>query len=163
MSCGFRTISPFCVTNVPQALTNENVSNEITDDALSLIVYSLCHSVVQAIQNLTTANDVWDKLQELYASKKLINNLEVLNNWLILMVKREELKRDHAAKMKTKLPRLVRMNDAVNHPIQVSILVSSLSNLPEYADHTASVNTMTEKKSNSELCVLELHPRTRRT
>lgn len=54
---------------ISKALTNDNVSAEIMDDALYLIISALGHSPAGAIQNYSTAKEAWDKLQARYAKK----------------------------------------------------------------------------------------------
>lgn len=61
------------------ALTNDNVSADTSDKALSMITFSLEYSPLGAVQDCVTAKDAWDNIRARYTSKTVVNKLGVLN------------------------------------------------------------------------------------
>lgn len=64
---------------VSNALTNEKVSVEVTDEATFKIISALGNNPLRGIKHFVTAKDVWVRLQARYAGKTLIIRLHVLN------------------------------------------------------------------------------------
>lgn len=89
------------VKKMGRALANDNVSAEISEEALSMLISAFGDSSLRAVQDCVTAMDEWDKLQARYDGKMLINKQAVQNSSLNLKLRRGEQIRDHNAKMET--------------------------------------------------------------
>lgn len=114
---------------------------------MSLIVSALGDNPPRVIQYCTTAKEAWDKPYKQYDGHTLMNKSEKLNSLLNLEVGREKLIEDHVAKTETNFLRLAWMNDIANASMQVTILISSSSNIWEFAAITASFDRMKEKEA----------------
>lgn len=87
---------------VASALLKEDVSTDITDETLSLVISALGDSSLRAVQLCKTARDAWEILHKMYAGNTFMSRIGVLSNILNIKPKKEVQLSDHIARTKTK-------------------------------------------------------------
>lgn len=88
-------------------LTKENVTSDVNDEALSMIIYALGDSLLRAVHNCSTAKEAWHKLHDRSAGKTLVNKLCVLNGLLNIKLRKDDRMGDHFARMEIMFSRLM--------------------------------------------------------
>lgn len=77
--------------NLIEALTKNTVEGKVSKKALFKIIFALGDNPLRSIQEYETANEAWNKLQQRYAGKTVINKLRLLNNMLNKTFKQEKI------------------------------------------------------------------------
>lgn len=112
-------------------MTSDDKDEKSSVVAFFLIVSALGDNPLGTKNICTTAKDACDKLQAIYAGKTLIYKLGGLNSFLNLKLRRKEQMVDPIAKMETTFSRLGAIYRRVSEVMQIAILLSALSFLPE--------------------------------
>lgn len=80
-------------------LTEEKITSDVTDETPSIILPALGDNPLRAVLHCTTAKEAWDKLQDRYVGKKLVNKLGVLPGLMSLKLRKNDQTGDHMARM----------------------------------------------------------------
>lgn len=128
------------------AVTEDDVSTDIADEALSLVISAPSSNMLRALQSHTTARDGWAKLRIRYAGRALTNKIGALNRLLDFKFKIQQQISGYEAKLHSSFPRIPSMHDSVLDSMQLPISVSALYNSPKYCAINTPVNTKVKEK-----------------
>lgn len=83
------------------ALIEDTVDRRVSEKALSMIISALKDNQLRSIQECETVKETWNKLQQRYTRKPIVNKLELLNNMLSTRFKQGTNIGDHVNKVKS--------------------------------------------------------------
>ena len=115
--------------------------------ARAIIVNALGDKPLRAVQLCTLPKEMWAKLVERYAGKTVANQISVLTALMNLKAEKGTDMGDHVSSIESLVNRLASMGMEIAEPMQVAILLVSLSNLNEYNGTVSSIKTMDPKSS----------------
>ncbi len=87
-------------------------------------------------------SEMWATIFEKYASKKVANKILVLTTLINLKGYKTSNMRDYVSAMESSVNRLASMGMRMSEPMQIAILLMSLSDLPGYSSTVSSLKTM---------------------
>lgn len=109
--------------------------------ALAEIIFYLGNILLRATQQCEMNREMWDRLQEHYAGRMVINKLKLINSLFNMKYSREQNMENNIARMESEVARLASMDTESDDSTKIDVMIRTLKNIDEFErlDNSESV------------------------